>query len=480
MFNKEKFKNELYSNYTQKTYQKEKFFKKNIQLKEKTNFYKIRNIAAVILVGALIGTVGYAGYQAIKKGPGYNWFGDSIKFNDDYEKYSTSIDQKIAETSSGSELILETVNYDGGYAVFEMNFKVSQEDKEYFELGEKIFTEEEIEQYKAQDINFYTDRMNSYDDTLETSKEEYIEKYQKQIEAINQAYEISRGLKHSFEFQNVGITTGLLHSKQNVEEITENEYKIYYYYFITDEDFNEDGKFIMVLKNMRLMQSFDRNTFDLEKLSGVSVVINNEPVDKTKTIDLSGEFEYTFSRNNDSKIIKPDLSGFEYDILTQYIDDIRVTPMQTIIKIKSKFTGIKQHTLSTSINEWDDPEFIGRPNFNIYDENMDSISGLKVQAKRDVIFEDGHIESWDENQVGPKFGQTFQVGQNMEIIDYVIISNTDYHEKFYIYPTKEQNIKSEKSVYDVELGQGYIIDFEKIGERNKEEIEEFENIGQTN
>lgn len=476
MFDKENFKNRLYENYTRKTYKENNFFQKNIHLKEHSHLYKIKNLAAITLVGAVIGTGVYATYQAIKKGPDYNWAGDSIKFNDEYEKYSIEINKQIAETPNQSKLTLETINYDGGYAVFEFDFAVSKEDKEYFELGEKIFTDEEIEKYKAEEIGFYTSRMNSYDESLNVSREEYIEKYQNKIEAVNNAYEKSRELRHSFEFINLGKLYGF-HSEQNVEKVSENEYKIYYYYFITDEEFDENGKFTIALKNMQLLQSFDKDTLKLDDDSGVSITISNEPIDKMKTIDLKGEFEYTLSKNKELKVIKPNMTGYKYDILTQYIDDIRITPMQTIVKVKSKFTGIKKHTLSTSMNEWNDPEFIGMLNFKIYDENMNSIDGLKVQAKRDVIFEDGHIESWDEYQAGPKAGQTIQIGQNMEIIDYVIISNTDYNGKFYVYPTRNQEIEGGGSSYDVELGKGYIIDLEKVEERAQEKIEDFEDIG---
>ena len=480
MFNNKNFKDNVYQKASSKQIQNDEFYQRDICFKTHSRFSKIRNIAAVILVGALIGTGGYAGYQAIKKGPNYNWLGDSIKFNDDYENYSIEINEKFAESPNGSTLTLKSINYDGGYAVFEMIFKASQEDKEYLELGEKIFTEEEIEQSKAQEIGFFADRMNSYDETLGISEEEYVEKYQKKIDAINQSYEITKELRHSFEFMNAGIVTGL-RAEQNVEQVSENEYKIDYYYFITDEEFDDKGQFTMVINNVRLMQTFDRKTFDTTKLSGTSVVVGNDPIDQIKTINLTGNFEYTLSKKDDVKIIKPDLEGMEFDILRQYVDEIKVTPMQTIIKVKSNLTGIKTHTLSTSINEWDDPEFIGMLNFNVYDENMNAIEKMKVQAIRKVIFEDGHVEIWDEYQAGPKPDQTLPLEQNMEVIDYVVISNTDYHGKFYIYPTRQQMYENQGKSYDAELGIGYIIDLDTgITERKTEEVQDFEHIASEN
>jgi len=474
MFSKEKFKKELYNNFTQKTYEREEFFQKNIQLK-KNFYYKLKNIVAIVIVGILFGTVGYAAYQTLRKTPNYNWLGDSIKFNDNYEKFSVDINEKIAETDNNSKIILETINYDGGYAVFEMTALISQEDKDFLELGKSIFNDVEIEKFKSEDISFYTNRMNNYDNSLNISKEEYIEDYQKKIEEINRAYEISRTLTRSFELQNAGIVTGL-RSKQNVQKISDDEYKIYYYYFITDEDFGEDGKFTVVLNNMRLLQTFDKDRLDFEKFYDMSIAVDNKSVEKNKSISLNGKFEYTFAQNKSSKWFKPNIAGIEYDILTQYIDSIRVTPMQTVIRIKSKFTGIKNHTLATTINDWNDPELIGMLGFNIYDDNMNKIKGLKVQSKRDVIFEDGHIESWDECQAGPKYPQNSPLGQNMEIVDYIIVSNEDYKDKIYIYPTREEHYANRGKTYEVEFERGYTIDFKNIEERQTDEIQRFEHI----
>lgn len=475
MFNKEKFKKDVYEKALK---EQNEFYQEDIRIKEKSNYSKIRNIAAIVLVGALIGTGGYATYQSMKKGPDYNYGGASIKFNDEYENYLVEINEKISETPSGSKLVLESVNYDGGFVVFEFDFAITDEDSNYLKLGEKMFTPEELEEEKQSATAYFRSRLNEYNENLEISKEEYIAKYQKKIANIENGYDKSKDIKYGFELQNRNEIEIWANSKQNVEKVSDNEYKVYYYYFIPDEKFDENNKFTIQFNNIRIKQSYDRNSLDLNAFEKDEWIIvgKGSDWDNPKEFNLTGEYSYTVEKMDSLKTIKPDLSGIEYDILTQYIDEIRVTPMQTIIKINSKLTEIKKHTTATTINEWDNPEFIGRLNFNVYDENMNKIEGMKVQAKRDIVFKDGHIESWDENQAGPMYNQQSQIGQDMEVVDYVIISNKDYDGKFYLYPTRDSEEEGGGTLHEAELGKGYIIDFNNIEERQTDEIQTFEFI----
>ncbi len=400
MYNKEIMLKRIYEKYSNFT-EDDEFFNTKIGIKTHKEKYlkKFYNIAAILIIGALMGTAGFATYQAIARKPkNYEKYDQKIKFNEKYDKYSKIIEKEVARSASGTTLELVSTNYDGGYVVLELKVTFSETDKELFELDKYTF-----------------------DFALNNSPVIVDGEVQELVYGIN---------------------------KHDVEKISDLEYRGYYYVFIPDEYKNNKENFKLSFNNMKLVREV--NTENVEYDENTTII---DDWDNPVIIYLDGEFDCEFSDKdinlkylNDSKISDNHLT---YDILTQKMEYVKITPMQTIIKIKSNLNDMKKNTLGAIDNS---KEFIGYLDFKILDDNDEEIHGMIIKPSRVLTFPDGHKEYWDRYQMGSA------VGANLEEVAYLVISNDDYNNKLTIIPTKQ---KFTAGLVSEPIGETYTVEVEK-------------------
>lgn len=432
MYNRELLKQGIYEKYANVDLNDD-FYKTEIKLENKSINFKFRKIVAIIIFCLFVGTVGYATYQFISKLPKYNYFGESIKFNDKYENYSTIIDKKVAESENHTNLTLYSTNYDGGFVVLDFNFKFSDEDLEYLEIGKRIFDDTEIQK----------NAWNYQDD--------YLKELKYSFNLINENCFID---DEEFFINN--------NSKQTIEKISTNEYKLYYYIFIPDELLENKERFKLTFKNIKIIQNFDINSLNIDFNQDKSYIIDKTSILDKKEIVLDGFFDCEINLREEvenCKVIYPSLPEIKYNILTQNIEYVKITPMQTIIKIKSEYNGIREHTFITNRYRFNDSDFIGEVKFNVYNDIQEKIYKFDVIYNSFIKFKNGNNSKMLQNKSLPleEYNNDDIIGSNIEKNDYLIISNNDYDKEIYIFPTIIK-IDSEKSFrYNNEIGEYFII-----------------------
>lgn len=434
MYNRELLKQGIYEKYANVDLNDD-FYKTEIKLENKSINFKFRKIVAIIIFCLFVGTVGYATYQFISKLPKYNYFGESIKFNDKYENYSTIIDKKVAESENHTNLTLYSTNYDGGFVVLDFNFKFSDEDLEYLEIGKRIFDDTEIQK----------NAWNYQDD--------YLKELKYSFNLINENCFID---DEEFFINN--------NSKQTIEKISTNEYKLYYYIFIPDELLENKERFKLTFKNIKIIQNFDINSLNIDFNQDKSYIIDKTSILDKKEIVLDGFFDCEINLREEvenCKVIYPSLPEIKYNILTQNIEYVKITPMQTIIKIKSEYNGIREHTFT--INTWNNisSDYIGKVGFNTYNENKDKIYNYNNKSIKIIKYKNNNKEKWFQDGILPldNFDKDSIIGSDMEIVDYLIVSNNDYKKIIYIYPiisefenkTSHRKYKELNEFYEVDI-----------------------------
>lgn len=413
MYSKETIKKEIFQRYSIGDIHDDFFkLKINQEYVPKKDYKRIiTNIAAVVLISTILGGVSYAFYNhIIKKAPNFDYFkNDKIKFTDDYRYYTTEINEVIAKSDTGTEVTLCSTNYDGAFTVFELNVRFSQEDKEYFKLGERTFTDEEVEANPS--LN--KELRNGFEIILFNDGNKFV--------LDNETFYIDDS------------------NRQTIEKIDDYNYKVYYYIFIPDEIIDDKASFTISINDFRIIKSYDRNTIDVNSDNSSIVVGKSE--DLYKIIDMHGEYDCYFLNkpNENSKIYYYKFDDIVFENRVQTLEYVKVTPMQTIIKIKSVINNITNFEPNIPITEIDNPELISFSIYNVYDEEGKKLDSSTILEEKVIEFEDGHKEYYTKTQIGPEWNQSNPFNQTMTMIDYVIVSNNDYSKELIIHPTISQH-----------------------------------------
>lgn len=423
-------------------------------------YYKI--VVNFIFVFALLGTVGVIAvttYRTLNNKPNYNWLDGSVKFNEKYDEYSKPIGETVG-VHNDTELKLVSQNYDGGFAVLEFYLKLNEEDKEYLKLGENTYTSEEIEEQRKSFNDFADERINSYDPSLTEEENRQISErwknnkinYEKQLEEMSLEKNTVKLLLNNEEVAryNYKIDDKKYSlwdcEKQEVEKISDLEYKIYMIYFIPDECVENKDNFTMGFENIKLVASKDVSRDTTEKQ------LNNG-------IELSGNFTVNLEKNDSEvKMLKINEDIIQYNILTENIEYVKITPMQTIIKIKARMDDLREHSLSCSAWYPNVPDYIGDIDFNVYNESDEMIGCTNVESKRSFWYENGDYEEWPTHWLVSNDEDRSTDGGDLEMIRYVIVSNDDYNGHLKVCPTISR-INEKGQIYFKEIDNFFEIEF---------------------
>ena len=404
---------------------------KNTIIKKKAHKMNIINKIITIItsiMAMLLGSVTvYAAVGGTIAGkPVIEWIG--LGFSNEYENYKVNVEgQEVANKETTIDLVSTVC--DDGFTILEFDVKLSKEDKEYLRLGESIITEEDIEQEKKkykEEYNIEFDENHSglmeFKGVTNTVELEFSSNFEA---PENQAYNIL--------IDNQGY---YIKGQQTTSKISEYEYKVYQMYFLTDKELNGKTNFKLTLKLDGINNIGNKDDYIGEK---DFIILNTE--NNSRKIDTSGEFNVEVSKDKaleNTKIVDVNCESAKYKGLTKSVDEVKVTPLQIIIKLKTQIDNVSLQSLSSTRNK----DYIGIIDYNVYDTNGNKLNSFNIEKQRTITYSNGTTEEWAPGDIG-----TYKdfYGATMNLTEYIIIEKKDNIQGIKIVPTvREPDFSSER------------------------------------
>ena len=401
----------------------------------KVNYLKRIITAFVSTIIALLGSVTvYAAFGGTIGGrPVIEWLG--IKFSSQYEDYKVGVEgQEISYNKTKIELVSTVC--DDGYTILEFDVKLSKEDKEYLRLGEKMITEQELEESKIRE------QENKDKLTMGFAAGEepysYLEKYKDLVNTIritfNENYNEIGKLRCNIIIDGEKF---YVPSTQSVTKISDYEYKVYQLYFITDKELGDKKEFSISLTANSLGNIADTDSY-WKQNPDASIVITNRP-NNARKIELNGEFNIEVSKNKaveNTKVIKPDNAQSTYKHMTKNVEEIRITPLQIIAKVTTHIDNVSLTSLSSNRNK----DYIGITDFKVYDDLNNELMSHNFEVKRTITYANGEVEEWSPGDIGAY--KSFYNAQ-MDLVEYLIMEKKEDMSSINIVTTVEEVDTSE-------------------------------------
>lgn len=351
-----------------------KYTLKNKNKKRWKIYLKKAMVALASLVIVFIGSVStYAAIGGTVSGkPIIEWLG--LNFNKEYENYKTEVNgEKISYGKTSIELLSKL--YDDGMVLLEFDVKVSQEDMDKFKLDND-------ENFKGLYLTF-NGASNNWIVTID-----------------NKEY---------------GIKT---RSAQTCEKISDNEYKIYHMYFLTDRELKDKTNFnINILyTNITGLAQKTGEDFEYEVFSPIFV---------------DGKMDISFSKTEleeNTKVFVPNCEQFKYKNMTKTVERIAITPMQIILKISSKRENLSYANISSTT----DKNYIGLMKYKAYDQNGKELGIKDYEITQKITYANGKSEEWGIGDIGTY--KNFKDAE-LELTEYMIIEKKQNVDNITIVPS---------------------------------------------
>lgn len=414
--------------------------------------------------------------------PALDWLG--LKFSEQYTEYKQPIENQVLAFENTSVELVSTLCNEG-LTILEFDVKLSEEDYQKLKIDQSIITDEFLQQMeetkeKSKDDvirKLKQDMMNeemqkgnysiNYDDIVPTD-EQINKKYEEKINEIEKSIEErkntvftialtlnndQKGGTYNYDkfnpntdwYANLYIddTPYYVTSMQKIEKINKYEYKVYNFYLITDDILNNKNNFKITLKNNKLVNMADWKVRILSE-KGIeettqnksntwfgnvnTMIMENESktmkIPPMNSIDLPGEFEVNVSKNDilkDSKVIEnPDIKS-EFRNITQKVEKVVVTPIQTVVKVNH---SASQQSSNAFANRYTNPNIEHLPltrKYKVYDANGKELSCLALTNKNTLIYSDGTREDYDKHDIPNKRYSN----ATWETIEYLLIEKTN-------------------------------------------------------
>ena len=368
--------------------------KKNNKVCDIIYLKKIMTVAALVCIAFIGGITVYGALGGTIKGmPVHEWLG--AIFSSEYEEYKEEVKNQVLYHKESSITLTSTV-CDDGFTVLEFTVKLGQEDKDRLGLGKTIITDDNNEvEIKDLQLSFnnkpITDEVGTY------------------LIDLNNYKVIIDG-------EIFGIRPRWI---QTMEKISDNEYKIYEMYFLTDKELKDKTEFNLTLADVILKTDY----------SGVG--------GEELLLPIEGEFNVKVSKEkaiNNTTMIVPICEEIKYKNMTINVDNLMNTPLQTVVKITREYENVSLSKLTYENN----PEFIDDIIYNVYNENDKKLSAITYETTRKVTYEDGKTEEWAPGDIGTS--DNFERAR-MEIVEYVIVRKDDDKSKLNIKLSEKLNRK---------------------------------------
>ena len=385
--------------------------------------YFMKKFISVIIsiIGILIGSItvyAVAGGKISGK-PVFEWIG--VKVTDQYEEYRVEEKQELAYGETKIDLVSSIC--DDGITILEFNVKLSEKDREYLRLDKSIVTEEAKENAKKRDeeaqefckkYNITPQGMKYYEElmmeegTLNTIRLTFFNIKEKDTE--KESYTEDPTCDLLIDGKKVYTT-----KNQTVTKISDYEYKVYQMYFLPEEKIKDKKNFNIKLDNVML-----ENIGDIKKQPNKNMYMTNDGYNERK-IKIDGDFEINVSKekaSNNTIILTPNVKEIKYKNMIKKVEEVKITPMQIIVKVSSKIDKVSLKTLEDAQAK-DHISFIY---VTSYDEKNNALSTFAEEIKRTITYSNGKTEEWARGDIG-----TFKNFSNatMNLTEYYIIEKKD-------------------------------------------------------
>lgn len=440
----------------------------------------IKKVIIIIasILSTLVGTFSVYAATGGKIGgmPAFDWIG--LKFSEQYVEYKQPVENQILAFENTSVELVSTLCNEG-LTILEFDVKLSEEDYKKLKIDESVITDEFLQQMEEmkkktkdeiigelqQDVIEEEIQKGNYqitptDEQINKKYEERIKNIDKSIEERkNTLFTIAltlnndqKGGTYNYDkfnpntdwYANLYIddTPYYVASMQKLEKINKYEYKVYNFYLISDDILKNKNDFKITLKNNKIVnmanwkvrmlseKGLEENTKNLSDnwFGNVNIkIMENESetmkIPSISTIDLPGEFEVSVSKNDilkDSKVIEnPDIKS-EFRNITQKVEKVVASPVQTVVQVKH---SASQQSSNTFANRYSNPEIEHLPitnKYKVYDSDGKELSCLALSNKNTLIYSDGTREDYDKHDIpNKKYSNA-----TWETVEYLLIENT--------------------------------------------------------
>lgn len=387
------------------------------QNKWKLYFKKISTVIASFIIVLLGSITVYATIEGTITGKPFSKI-LNIKFPDEYEKYKINVEDKEIGNEE-TKIDLESTVCDDGYTILEFDVKLSKEDREYLRLDQNVITDEDIENAKENGLEHSLEKNKDLKNTIQIMFNTKV--------TLENGNEIEEDANRYVIID--GKTYYPLH-KQIANKISDYEYKVFQLYFLTDKEIGDKTDFTLTLDNIKLGNIADyTNSETQEKI----YLVNTNSNIRTKGIE--GKFDIKLSKKEASKntqIIPTENQKITYKNMTKEIEEIKMTPLQIIVKLKTTRNNLSLDELSNSQNK----NHIGAINYTAYDENNEKLLIDYTETKRTITYQNGKVEEWARGDIG-----TYKSFYNakMELTEYIIIEKKENMKNITINLLETQN-----------------------------------------
>lgn len=440
----------------------------------------IKKVIIIIasILSTLVGTFSVYAATGGKIGgmPAFDWIG--LKFSEQYVEYKQPVENQILAFENTSVELVSTLCNEG-LTILEFDVKLSEEDYKKLKIDESVITDEFLQQMEEmkkktkdeiigelqQDVIEEEIQKGNYqitptDEQINKKYEERIKNIDKSIgERKNTLFTIAltlnndqKGGTYNYDkfnpntdwYANLYIdnTPYYVTSMQKLEKINKYEYKVYNFYLISDDILKNKNDFKITLKNNKIVnmanwkvqmlseKGLEEKTKNISDnwFGNVNIKIMESESETMKipsisTIDLPGEFEVNVSKNDilkDSKVIEnPDIKS-EFRNITQKVEKVVASPVQTVVQVKH---SASQQSSNTFANRYSNSEIEHLPitnRYKVYDSDGRELSCLALSNKNTLIYSDGTREDYDKHDIpNKKYSNA-----TWETVEYLLIENT--------------------------------------------------------
>ena len=425
---------------TQQLVHRGKIKLRNILIKK--GFDEMNKVAKVLIIMIIattfIGGIVYAVSNINISGkPVFEWF--NVNFSDEYENYREEVHGETIQGPNGSSIELISTVCDEEMVILEFDIKLSAEDKKHLKIGEPILTEEYInatddEDSKRIDYEYDEETHRAIEKPL---KEVVLKRYGDK--KIDDSIMVNYNLKPGYDEESPYLTrvincfncfaiidgeyTWIELNPQSIKQISEYEYKLYQMYFLTDKELGDKTEFTLTIKDW-VITTRERQYRDFDTY-----------------LKIDGQFDIELSKEkaleNSKKIeVSCDEVIYEDKDLTQKIESVVVTPLQTIVKVHSTYENVDDSQLTNASSE----NHIGFRQYKVLSENGEEINSYKSETKRFITYADGKKEEWGSGQIDAT--RTSFENATLETIDYIFIENHENNSKIKIVSQEGNGIKN--------------------------------------
>ena len=354
---------------------------------------KIVAIATTFLIVIIGGMSAYAGISGKFNGINLGEF-TGIKFSNEYEKYTENIEGEVLKNG---ETIVSLVSSmcDDGITLLEFDVKLSDEDLEYLGIGNPILTDEIMQEMNidesSEEYQWYYGKTNDLSISFNNEVEEKEDGIQ--LKGLNN-YNIT------IDETNYWIRP---RSHQQVITVSENEFKVYQIYFLTDKEIENKNEFEIMLNNVVLKNQA------------------NGGLEKIKYVVMDGVFKVKVSKNKlleGTKYLFPECKPSIYKKMNKNVGEVICTPLQTVLKL----TSIVEEVSLKSLEDTSNKDFIGLIKYKAYDEEKNELTLFRYETERIINYEDGTTKEWEVMDIDSS--KNFENAQ-MILTEYIIIEKTN-------------------------------------------------------